>query len=79
MPTITIGLVWLAMTVAFEFLFGDYVAGHSWDRLLHDYNLFAGRLGSRPGLGHGGALSLLSPARIDSAFRLFENRPQSTP
>ena len=34
----------LAMTVAFEFLFGHYVAGHSWDRLLHDYNLFAGRV-----------------------------------
>ena len=41
---ITIGLVWLAMTVAFEFLFGHYVAGHPWDRLLHDYNLFAGRV-----------------------------------
>ena len=41
---VTIGLVWLAMTVAFEFLFGHYVAGHPWDRLLHDYNIFAGRV-----------------------------------
>jgi hypothetical protein len=41
---IAVGLLWLAMTVAFELLFGHYVAGHSWDRLLHDYNLFAGRL-----------------------------------
>ncbi len=41
---IAVGLLWLAMTVAFEFLFGHYVAGHSWDRLLHDYNLFAGRV-----------------------------------
>ena len=41
---VTIGLVWLAMTVAFEFLFGHYVAGHAWDRLLHDYDLFAGRV-----------------------------------
>jgi ABC-type thiamin/hydroxymethylpyrimidine transport system permease subunit len=39
-----VGLLWLAMTVAFEFLFGHYVAGHPWDRLLHDYNLFAGRV-----------------------------------
>ncbi len=41
---ITVGLLWLAMTVAFEFLFGYYVAGHSWGRLLRDYNLFAGRV-----------------------------------
>ncbi len=39
-----IGLMWLAMTVAFEFLFGHYVAGHEWSRLLQDYNLLAGRL-----------------------------------
>ena len=41
---ITIGIVWLAMTVVFEFIFGHYVAGHSWQRLLQDYNLAAGRL-----------------------------------
>lgn len=39
-----IGLVWLAMTVAFEFLFMHYVAGHSWHTLLHDYNILAGRV-----------------------------------
>jgi hypothetical protein len=36
--------IWLTLTVAFEFLFGHYVAKLSWRRLLHDYNLFAGRL-----------------------------------
>ncbi|MEW6182118.1 MAG: hypothetical protein AB1500_02920 [Bacillota bacterium] len=41
---LAVGLVWLALTVVFEFLFGHYVAGHSWQRLLRDYNLFAGRL-----------------------------------
>ena len=41
---IGIGLLWLAMTIAFEFVFGHYVAGHSWERLLHDYNLLAGRV-----------------------------------
>jgi hypothetical protein len=41
---ITIGLIWLALTVAFEFLFGHYVMGHPWSRLLHDYNLLQGRL-----------------------------------
>jgi hypothetical protein len=41
---ITIGLSWLGLTVAFEFLFGRFVAGHSWARLVQDYNLLAGRL-----------------------------------
>jgi hypothetical protein len=41
---VAIGLLWLVMTIAFEFLFGHYVAGHSWSRLLLDYNLFAGRV-----------------------------------
>ena len=36
---ITIGLMWLGMTVAFEFLFGHYVAKRRWRDLLHDYNL----------------------------------------
>lgn len=39
-----IGLLWLGMTVGFEFLFGHFVVGHPWERLLADYNLFAGRL-----------------------------------
>lgn len=41
---IAIGVLWLSMTIAFEFIFGRYLAGHSWDRLLHDYNVLAGRL-----------------------------------
>jgi hypothetical protein len=41
---ISIGLLWLGMTVAFEFLFGHYVAKRPWRDLLHDYNLFAGRV-----------------------------------
>jgi hypothetical protein len=28
----------------FEFLVGHYVMGHPWSRLLHDYNILAGRL-----------------------------------
>ncbi len=39
-----IGLLWLCMTVLFEFGFGHFAAGHSWAELLHDYNLFKGRL-----------------------------------
>ena len=41
---IAIGLVWLGMTVVFEFLFGHYVAKRSWRELLHDYNIVAGRV-----------------------------------
>ena len=41
---IAVGLLWLVMTIAFEFLFGHFVAGHTWERLLHDYNLLAGRV-----------------------------------
>lgn len=41
---ITIGLIWLVLTVGFEFLFGHFIAGHSWSRLGQDYNLLAGRV-----------------------------------
>jgi hypothetical protein len=39
-----VGGIWLVLTIAFEFLFGHYVAGHTWSRLLHDYNIVEGRL-----------------------------------
>jgi hypothetical protein len=39
-----IGLMWLGMTIVFEFGFGHYVMGHPWTVLLHDYNIFEGRL-----------------------------------
>ena len=41
---ITIGLIWLALTVAFEFLFGHYLMKHPWTKLLHDYNIHKGRI-----------------------------------
>jgi len=39
-----IGLAWLALTVAFEFLFFHYAAGHPWPELLAAYNLRQGRV-----------------------------------
>lgn len=39
-----IGGIWFVMTVLFEFGFGHFVMGHPWERLLRDYNIFAGRL-----------------------------------
>ncbi len=41
-----IGACWFLMTIAFEFGFGHYVAGHSWSRLFADYNVFDGRIWS---------------------------------
>jgi hypothetical protein len=39
-----IGILWVVITVIFEFAFGHYVMGHSWQKLFDDYNLFNGRL-----------------------------------
>ena len=40
----TIGVMWLVMTLTFEFVAGHYVFGTQWSTLLADYNVFAGRL-----------------------------------
>lgn len=42
--TMAVGAMWLAMTIVFEFVFGRWVMGHPWDKLLHDYNLLQGRI-----------------------------------
>jgi hypothetical protein len=39
-----VGAVWLAVTLAFEFLAGHYLFGNPWEELLADYNLLAGRM-----------------------------------
>ncbi len=39
-----VGLLWLALTLAFEFLFFHYAAGKSWEDLLADYNVLQGRI-----------------------------------
>lgn len=41
---ILIGVIWLGLTVLFEFGFGHYIMGNSWQKLLHDYNLAEGRV-----------------------------------
>lgn len=43
---ISIGLLWLLLTIAFEFVFGHYVMNHSWEKLFADYNILKGRLWS---------------------------------
>jgi hypothetical protein len=39
-----IGVLWLALTVFFEFCFGHYVEGQLWDMLLANYNVLNGRI-----------------------------------
>jgi len=41
---LTVGLLWLGLTVAFEVLFGRFVVGLSWERLAADYNVLEGGL-----------------------------------
>jgi len=41
---VRIGLLWLALTVAFEFGFGHYVFGAPWEKLLADYDITRGRI-----------------------------------
>jgi hypothetical protein len=40
----SIGLVWLALTVAFECLIGRVLMKRSWAQVLADYNLLGGRV-----------------------------------
>jgi hypothetical protein len=39
-----IGVMWGVLTLAFEILFGRFVVGASWERLLSDYNVLQGGL-----------------------------------
>lgn len=41
---LVVGILWVALTGAFEFLAGHYALGNSWERLLADYNVFRGRI-----------------------------------
>ena len=41
---LTVGAVWAALTVAFEFGFGHWVDGDSWSSLLENYDVTAGRV-----------------------------------
>lgn len=41
---VRMGAAWVVATIVFEFGFGHYLRGFSWEDLLHDYNIRAGRL-----------------------------------
>ncbi len=42
--TIRIGLLWMILTITFEFALGRLVLSRDWSLLLHDYNLCEGRV-----------------------------------
>lgn len=39
-----IGALWVALTLAFEFLAGHYLFGNPWSELLEEYNIVRGRI-----------------------------------
>jgi hypothetical protein len=39
-----IGFMWVTLSLSFEFLVGHYIFNEPWGALVHDYNLFAGRV-----------------------------------
>lgn len=39
-----IGIMWVIMTVLFEFIFDHFIMNHPWGKLFHDYNLLEGRV-----------------------------------
>jgi hypothetical protein len=41
---LTIGALWLALTLTFEFGIGRFLSGLTWRQMLAEYNLAAGRL-----------------------------------
>jgi hypothetical protein len=41
---IVVGLVWIALTLAFELSFGRFVVGLSWERIASDYDVLHGGL-----------------------------------
>ncbi len=40
------GLIWLLLTIFFEFIAGHYIFGNPWDRIVGDYNILKGRIWS---------------------------------
>lgn len=42
--TLYVGILWVVMTIAFEFLAGHYLFGNSWEKLFADYNIARGRI-----------------------------------
>jgi hypothetical protein len=65
------GLIWMVLTVVFEFGLGPYVVGDSWGKLLGDYNILEGRVwGSVHPVGRTGTVCLLQSQGL-IMYRLY--------
>jgi uncharacterized membrane protein len=65
-----VGLLWVALTITFEFALGRWVLGYSWERMTEDYDLRRGGL-----LSFGMVVLMLAPliaARLRGATPLRE-------
>ena len=60
----TIGLVWLVLTLGFEFLAGHFIFGDPWRQLWAEYNVFRGRLWSLVPL-----MTMLAPVITSGSHR----------
>lgn len=62
-----VGLLWAVLTLAFEFLAGHYLFGNEWEKILHDYDVFAGRVWIAVPLATltGPRLALLAKSRFN--------------
>jgi uncharacterized membrane protein YgdD (TMEM256/DUF423 family) len=43
---LAVGILWLGLTIVFEFVFGHYVLHNPWETLIADYRIWKGRLWS---------------------------------
>ena len=59
-----IGLMWVVLTVGFEFSLGFFVFNYSWQRMLEDYDISRGGL-----MGLGLLLMFFAPLLISKIFR----------
>lgn len=66
-----IGVLWLLLTLCFEFLAGHYLFGSSWERLIADYNLARGRVWILV------LLTTLYAPRLAAAIRGIRPQPSS--
>jgi hypothetical protein len=67
-----VGLWWMALTLAFEFLAGHYLFHTPWDRLVADYNVLEGRVWIFVPI-----TTALAPGLMARASRLFKPRIHS--
>jgi hypothetical protein len=65
-----LGLIWVGLTLSFEFLAGHYLFGASWTTLLTDYDLRRGRVWALVPI-----TTLLAPVLAGRARRLWPVAP----